>query len=130
MSTNTPEHLHYTKAHAWLDRSVDPVVIGITDYAQDQLGDLVFVDLPTVGESVTAGEPAVELESSKTVDNLISPVSGTITAVNSALEDDPTLINRDPYGQGWIIKVAATDADDANTSLISAADYAAYIQTL
>lgn len=130
MSTNTPEHLHYTKAHAWLDRSVDPVVIGITDYAQDQLGDLVFVDLPMVGESVTAGEPAVELESSKTVDNLISPVSGTITAVNSALEDDPTLINRDPYGQGWIIKVAATDADDANTSLISAADYAAYIQTL
>ncbi len=130
MSTETPEHLHYTKAHAWLDRSVDPVVVGITDYAQDQLGDLVFVDLPSVGEPVKQGEPAVELESSKTVDQLISPVTGTIAAVNQALEDDPTLINRDPYGQGWIIKVSATDADDSNTSLISAAEYASFVRSL
>lgn len=130
MSFETPEHLHYTKAHAWLDRSTDPVVVGITDYAQDQLGDLVFIDLPSVGDSVTAGEPAVELESSKTVDNLVSPVTGTIAAVNSALDDDPGLVNRDPYGQGWIIKVTATDADDSNPRLISAKDYQAFVDTL
>lgn len=130
MSFETPEHLHYTKAHAWLDRSTDPVVVGITDYAQDQLGDLVFIDLPSVGDSVTAGEPAVELESSKTVDNLVSPVTGTIAAVNSALDDDPGLVNRDPYGQGWIIKVTATDADDSNPRLISAKDYQSFVDTL
>lgn len=130
MSFETPEHLHYTKAHAWLDRSVDPVVVGITDYAQSQLGDLVFVDLPSVGDSVTRGEPAVELESSKTVDQLVSPVTGTIAAVNNALDDDPALVNRDPYGQGWIIKVSAKDADDSNPTLISAADYSAYVKSL
>lgn len=130
MSFETPEHLHYTKAHAWLDRSVDPVVVGITDYAQSQLGDLVFVDLPSVGDSVTRGEPAVELESSKTVDQLVSPVTGTIAAVNNALDDDPALVNRDPYGQGWIIKVSAKDADDSNPTLISAADYSAYVRGL
>lgn len=129
-SLEIPQHLHYTKAHAWLDRSVDPTVTGITDYAQQQLGELVFVDLPEVGQAVHAGDEIVSLESSKAVDALVSPVDGTIAAVNSKLDDNPGLINRDPYGEGWIVKINATDATDPKLGLINADDYRAYIQTL
>lgn len=125
-----PEHLHYTKAHAWMDRSTDPVVVGITDYAQDQLGELVFADLPAVGTAVSAGDEIVSLESSKAVDALVSPVSGTIAAVNTKLEDDPEIVNRDPYGEGWMVTINATDADNPPTGLLTAAQYRDYIADL
>ena len=120
---NTPAHLHYTSAHAWLDRSTDPVVVGMTDYAQQQMGELVFIDLPSVGDEVVAGEQAAELESSKAVESFISPVSGTVAAVNSKLENQPELASRDPYGEGWLFKVNSTDADNPEPGLLDAQAY-------
>ena len=106
---DVPEHLRYSQDHAWIDETVDPAVVGITDYAAEQLGDLVFVDLPAAGSRIKAGDEVVELESSKAVEPLIAPVSGTITYVNTAAGDDPSVINTDPYGEGWLLKVELDD---------------------
>ena len=118
--SNTPEHLRYTNEHEWLSDEGGIITIGITDYAQSALGDIVYVQLPKVGDSVNAGAVCGEVESTKSVSEIYSPVTGTISEVNSALVSNPELVNSDPYGAGWIAKISLTGALD---SLLSAAEY-------
>ena len=118
--SNTPEHLRYTNEHEWLSDEGGIITIGITDYAQSALGDIVYVQLPKVGDSVNAGAVCGEVESTKSVSEIYSPVTGTISEVNSALVSNPELLNSDPYGAGWIAKISLTGALD---SLLSAAEY-------
>jgi glycine cleavage system H protein len=127
----TPEELKYTAEHEWVrsgeaDGAGD-VRVGITDYAQEALGDIVFVQLPEVGAKITAGEPCGELESTKSVSDLYAPVSGTVKAVNGALDGQPELVNSDPYGEGWIFDVEP-DESDAVAGLLSAKEYEATLQ--
>ena len=121
---DVPDHLRYSQDHVWIDETVDPAVVGITDFAAEQLGDLVFVDLPAAGSRVKAGDEIVELESSKAVEPLIAPVSGTIAYVNAAAADDPSVINTDPYGEGWLLKV---ELDDDEPDLLDSEQYASLI---
>ncbi|AXB43055.1 glycine cleavage system protein GcvH [Amycolatopsis albispora] len=103
---STPEELRYTEEHEWVAvRDGESVRVGITEYAQDQLGDVVFVDLPEVGLTVTAGETFGEVESTKSVSELFAPLDGEVVAVNDAVADSPELINSDPYGEGWLIEL-------------------------
>lgn len=107
---SVPEELRYTSEHEWVDtRSPERVRIGITEYAQDQLGDVVYVDLPEVGATVTGGDPFGEVESTKSVSELFAPVDGEITAVNEELTEAPELINSDPYGEGWLVEMTPSD---------------------
>ena len=109
---NLPKELKYTKEHEWIRVEGDVAYVGITDYAQEQLGDIVFIDIPTVGETLAAEEVFGTIEVVKTVSDLFLPVAGTVTEQNEALEDNPELVNQDPYGKGWIIKIPpAADAD-------------------
>lgn len=108
---NLPEDLVYTKDHEWARLEGEVVVVGISDYAQDQLGDIVFVELPEVGDSFSAGDEFGTLESVKAVSELYLPVGGEIAAVNEELDDAPELINQDPYG-GWIVKIKPDDPGD------------------
>jgi glycine cleavage system H protein len=117
-----PAELRYTAEHEWVRSEGDDVSIGITDHAQDQLGDVVYVDLPPVGATVEAGAPFGEIESTKSVSDLFAPLTGTITARNDVLEDRPELLNSDPYGEGWLVKITPTDATAAD-SLLDAAAY-------
>jgi glycine cleavage system H protein len=110
--TDVPNELSYTSEHEWARRDGDRVVVGITDYAQDQLGDVVFVSLPAPGAEVTAGEPMGEVESTKSVSDVYSPVSGTVVETNENLEESPELVNDDPYGRGWMVAVEAGDGDE------------------
>jgi glycine cleavage system H protein len=121
-----PEDLRYTDAHEWVRDLGDGVVrIGITDHAQSQLGDVVFVQLPAVGDAVTAGAAVGEVESTKSVSDIYSPVSGTVTAVNDALEANPELVNSGPYDAGWMIEVRLADeAEGIPSDLLDAAAYA------
>lgn len=113
--------LQYSEKHEWVAREAGNVVsIGISAVATDALGDIVYVDLPDVGSSVTAGEACGELESTKSVSDLYAPVTGEVTEVNPAVVEDPALINNDPYGAGWLFKVAA----ESDGPLLSAHDYA------
>jgi glycine cleavage system H protein len=124
MSIN-PEQLQYSKEHEWLAAPEDGVAtVGITSHAADALGDVVFVQLPEVGASVTAGEPCGELESTKSVSDLYSPVSGEVTEVNQDVVDDPSLVNSAPFAAGWLFKVKGS-AEGAE--LLSAAEYDAFI---
>src|SRR5579864_1084201 len=116
-----PDDLLYSSSHEWL-RMGDPATIGITQFAQDQLGDVVFVELPEVGATITDGETFGSVESVKTVSDLYAPVSGTVVEVNSQLIDAPELINSSPYDQGWLIRVTITD-DSALASLMDRATY-------
>jgi len=120
--SNAPETLQYTKEHEWLSQSGEVITMGITDFAQSALGDIVYVQLPKVGDSVQAGAICGEVESTKSVSEIYSPVTGSVTEVNSALVSNPELLNSDPYGAGWIAKITLTSAPD---SLLSAAEYAA-----
>jgi glycine cleavage system H protein len=107
-----PEELKYTQEHEWVARTgVDSVRIGITDFAQTQLGDVVFVQLPEVGEELTAGQTIGEVESTKSVSDLYAPVTGSVVARNDALDAQPELINSDPYGEGWMFEVTVTEPD-------------------
>jgi glycine cleavage system H protein len=106
---NVPEQLRYSTDHEWLSRDGSRARIGITDYAQDALGDVVFVQLPTVGDAVSAGDTFGEVESTKSVSDIYAPVSGTVVAVNDALTDAPQLLNEDPYGEGWICELEVSD---------------------
>ncbi len=118
-----PTELHYTAEHEWVDGRREGVVrVGITDYAQDQLGDVVFVDLPEAGTQVTEGEVFGEVESTKSVSELFAPIDGEIVAVNQAVIDAPELINSDPYGEGWLIDIAPTDSA-GEQSLLDAEAY-------
>jgi glycine cleavage system H protein len=122
---DVPEHLQYSTEHVWVDDSVSPAMIGITEYAASQFDDLVFLDLPEIGIRVEAGDEIVELESSKAVEPLVCPLSGTVRYVNRDAADDPSVITNDPYGEGWILKL---DLDDDEPELMSSDDYLAMIQ--
>jgi len=118
---NFPENLKYSKEHEWIKVEGDLAVIGITDFAQDQLGDIVFVDIETVDETLDRDEVFGALEAVKTVADLFMPLSGTIEELNPLLEDEPQKINEDPYGEGWIIKVRISDSAEID-DLLDAAD--------
>ena len=120
--SDIPEELHYTEEHEWVRTGDEDVEVGITDHAQEQLGDVVFVDLPPAGATVGAGEPFGEIESTKSVSDLYAPLSGTVTAVNEELEDRPDLCNTDPYGAGWLVRIQPDDVT-AVADLLDAAAY-------
>ncbi|UCH33023.1 MAG: glycine cleavage system protein GcvH [Armatimonadota bacterium] len=122
-----PDDLVYTESHQWARIEGDIAIIGITDYAQDQMGDLVYVDLPEVGDEVNGGAPLGQVESVKAVSDVVSPVSGEVTAINEALVDEPETVNRDPYGDGWLVKVRMSDPTEAE-SLLDAAAYQAVLE--
>jgi len=121
-----PDDLKYTAEHEWVRSDGDTVRVGITDYAQDQLGDIVYVNLPEVGDELEAGSAMGELESTKSVSDLFAPVSGTVVARNEALDANPELCNSDPYGEGWIVELEPSDPAQLD-SLMSAADYEATV---
>lgn len=125
---NIPEDLHYTADHEWVRIDGETVTIGITDYAQDSLGDVVYVELPDVGASVTSGEAMSEVESTKSVSDIIAPIDGTISEINNALDDDPTALNSDPYQAGWICRITASDATQFD-ALLDAAAYTALVDS-
>lgn len=126
--TNFPEDLKYTPEHEWVRGGNESTVrIGITDYAADQLGDIVFVSLPTVGESVAAGDACGELESTKSVSDLFAPVDGTVTAINEVLDGTPELVNSEPYGDGWLFEVQVNDVADLE-DLLDADAYADQVE--
>ena len=119
---NVPDQLRYSKEHEWASRDEGSSVrIGITDYAQDALGDVVFVQLPAVGETVRPGESCGEVESTKSVSEIYAPVGGTVVAVNEALVDNPALLNEDPYGEGWICRIEVGDAAEFDVAVGHAA---------
>ena len=121
-----PEDLYYSEEHEWVRLEDDVAIIGITDYAQEQLGDIVYVDLPQVGEKVESGTVIGELESTKSVSDVFSPLSGEVMARNETLDGGAEVINSDPYGEGWLIKVRTPDADEVE-SLLSPEAYGALI---
>jgi glycine cleavage system H protein len=125
---NVPEDLRYSSDHEWVRRDGDEVRVGITDYAQDALGDVVFVQLPTVGATVSAGDPFGEVESTKSVSDVYAPVSGTVSEINEALVDSPQLLNEDPYGEGWICAIRVSDAGHLD-SLLDATAYLKLIES-
>jgi len=122
-----PNELKYSKDHEWVRVEGNKAVSGITSHAAEALGDVVFVELPEVDDSVTAGEAFGSVESVKAVSDVFSPVSGTVVAVNEALLDSPELINSDPYGEGWMIEVEMEDASQLE-ELLSASDYEAFLK--
>lgn len=119
---NFPEELKYTSEHEWIRVEGEVAYIGITEHAQNQLGDIVFVDIPTVGEELNAGDVFGTIEVVKTISDLFMPVSGTIFEQNEALEDKPELVNQDPYGAGWLIKIEPS-ADADFSVLLDAKEY-------
>jgi glycine cleavage system H protein len=123
---NVPAELKYTKEHEWVRLEGDVAVIGITDFAQGELGDIVFVEVETVDEELGADEVFGTIEAVKTVSDLFMPVSGEVMAFNEAVDDDPSLVNADPYGEGWLIKVKVDDAL-ALEGLMDAEAYKAHI---
>lgn len=122
MSMNIPENLHYTKDHEWVAVEDNIATIGITDFAQGELGDIVYVEVETLDETMEAEEVFGTVEAVKTVSDLFMPIKGTIIAFNENLEDQPELVNEDPYGEGWMIKVELENPSALN-DLLDAADY-------
>jgi len=122
---NVPSTLRYTKDHEWVLINGSTVKVGITDYAQDALGDIVFIQLPDVGSTVSAHQGLGEIESTKSVNDVYAPVGGTVTSVNSALVDNPELLNSDPYESGWICEIEVSSLDESE--LMSSEEYAALI---
>lgn len=122
-----PEDLRYSSDHEWVAVDGNRIRLGITDYAQDALGDVVYVQVPTVGTSVTAGDTMSEVESTKSVSDIYAPVTGTIVAVNDALADQPEALNNDPYGAGWICEIELTDPSQID-ALLDASGYRALIE--
>lgn len=124
---NFPEDLKYTKEHEWVRVKGNIAIIGITDWAQDQLGDIVFVELPEEGEEVEKSDTFGVVESTKSVNDLYVPVSGKVVEVNDPLVDSPEIINEDPYGEGWMLKVEIEDKSDLD-DLMSAEEYEAFVK--
>jgi glycine cleavage system H protein len=122
-----PENLKYTTEHEWIRMTNGTARVGITAFAQDALGDIVFVTLPAVGDRVQAGQPFGEVESTKSVSDVYAPVSGEVIARNEVLDSTPELVNSDPYGEGWLVEVTVDDAGAAG-SLLDAAAYAQHVQ--
>ena len=123
------ESVKYQKSHEWARKDGDQVVVGISDYAQDSLGDVVFVELPEVGSAFKQGESFGVVESVKSASDLFMPVGGEIAEVNDALSETPETVNQSPFGEGWMIKIKPTDVSELD-SLLSAADYQEYVNTL
>ena len=119
---NVPEDLHYSKDHEWIRVEGDIGTIGITDHAQDSLGDVVYVELPKAGESFAAHESFGSVESVKAVSEIFTPVGGSVTEVNESLQDEPEKVNTDPYGEGWMIRVRMSNPGEVD-SLLNAAEY-------
>ncbi len=119
---NIPEGLKYTREHEWVKIEGDVAIVGITEYAQGELGDIVFVELPPVGKAVKQLEPIGTIEAVKAVSEMFSPLSGVVKETNKSLEKDSTVINKDPYGAGWVIKIAKFDPSEVN-ALLDAASY-------
>ncbi len=119
---NFPENIKYTNEHEWIRVEGDIAYVGITDYAQDQLGDIVFVDIQTVGETLNAGDVFGTIEVVKTISDIFLPVGGEVLEQNEALADQPELVNQDPYGEGWLVKIKPAEDSDFD-SLLSAEDY-------
>jgi glycine cleavage system H protein len=129
MAGQIPDNLGYTQEHEWVDTSRGGVVrFGITDHAQDALGDIVFVTLPAVGAEIVAGEPCGEVESTKSVSDIYAPVTGRVVARNDAVETSPETINSDPYGAGWIADVEVADPDALST-LLDAGGYESFLSS-
>ncbi len=124
---SVPEELYYTAEHEWVAISESTARIGITDYAQRALGDVVFVQAPTPGTRITAGDPCGEVESTKSVSDIYGPADGEVTEINPEVDDDPGLVNSDPYGAGWLFKIRLDSEDEVPPGLLSAAEYTALI---
>jgi glycine cleavage system H protein len=124
---NIPENLKYTSEHEWISVDGDVALVGITSFAQGELGDIVFVEIETEGETLGKGETFGTIEAVKTVSDLFMPVGGEVVEINSALEASPELVNKDPYGQGWLIKVAISDSAELG-DLLSAKEYQAMLE--
>jgi glycine cleavage system H protein len=124
--SNVPSDLKYAKSHEWVRVSGDTAVVGITDHAQHELTDVVFVEVPAAGRKVKAGEACAVVESVKTASDIYSPVSGEIVEVNKALADNPALVNSEPYGKGWFYKIKLSNPDEVN-QLMSPPDYSKQI---
>ncbi len=122
-----PEDLRYTREHEWARKDGGNIVVGITHYAQDSLGDIVYVDIPGPGTKVNANQPFGEVESTKSVSDLFSPVSGVIVDRNQELDDAPELVNQDPYGKGWMVVIEPAEAAEWE-GLLSAKDYQAHVE--
>ena len=123
---NFPQNLKYTNEHEWICVEGDIAYVGITDYAQEQLGDIVFVDIPTVGETLEANETFGTIEVVKTISDLFLPVAGEVLEQNESLEENPELVNKDPYGEGWLIKMKPADIKDID-GLLDAEAYKAVV---
>ena len=123
---NFPQNVKYTNEHEWIRLEGDVAYVGITDYAQEQLGDIVFVDIPTEGETLEAGEVFGTIEVVKTISDLFLPVAGEVVEHNPALEENPELVNKDPYGEGWLIKMKPANAADLD-NLLDAEGYKAVV---
>ncbi|MDI6697882.1 MAG: glycine cleavage system protein GcvH [Candidatus Saccharicenans sp.] len=124
-----PDNLYYSKDHEWLRLEGEEAVVGITDFAQKQLGDIIYVDLPQPGKVLEAHQTVGSVESVKSVSDVYSPVSGEVVAVNSELSQSPDLINKDPHGQGWIVRLKIKDKAEVN-NLMKAAEYEKYLEGL
>jgi glycine cleavage system H protein len=122
-----PEHLRYSKEHEWVDLSGDIGTLGITQYAQEELGDIVYVELPQVGAAVIAGEPFGSVESVKAVSEIYAPASGEVVEINAALEETPETVNQDPYGNGWLMRIRIAEPGEVRT-LMSASEYRKYLE--
>ena len=123
-----PDDLHYTREHEWIRTTGETLRVGVTDFAQDALGDIVFVTLPEVGAQIAAGEPCGEVESTKSVSDIYAPVSGTVVARNESLDAAPELVNSDPYGEGWMMDIRPDDPASVD-GLLDAAAYEAGLET-
>ena len=119
---NVPEDLHYSKDHEWVRVEGDQAIIGITDYAQNSLGDVVYVELPKAGEKFAGNEPFGSVESVKAASEVFTPIAGTITTINKSLADEPEKVNSDPYGSGWMIRLKMDNPAEVD-SLLTAAEY-------
>ena len=123
---NIPSNLYYTKEHEWIRVEGNEAFVGITDYAQSELGEIVFVDINTEGETLAQGEVFGSVEAVKTVSDLNMPVEGEVLEIDDTINDQPELVNNDPYGEGWMIKISVVNPDDLN-NLLDAAGYQALI---
>ena len=128
MEHTFPKELYYAKSHEWVRKEGDEWACGISDVAQDLLSDVVYVEPPEIGASFTQGDVCATVESVKSAEDIIAPLSGTVTAVNEDLEDSPELVNEDPYGKGWFFRFKANAADDELGNLLDAAAYEPYAQ--
>ena len=123
---SVPNHLLYTKDHEWIEFKDEYAIVGITDYAQSQLGDVIFVEFPEIGENLDIGSSFGEIEAVKTVSDLFAPISGNVISINDEIENTPDLVNTDPYGEGWLIKMSPTK-NEQKEELMDADEYKKFI---